>query len=79
MTAAQENPIATVRAVWCSFLLLAALGSLGAAAAGPGEKSFAEDLYGKAVDPLAASSGHVVVLLSQATASVSVTIKTESL
>jgi hypothetical protein len=63
MTAAQENPIATVRAVWCSFLLLAALGSLGAAAAGPGEKSFAEDLYGKAVDPLAASSGHVVVLL----------------
>jgi len=62
MTEAQENPLGSPR-TWCGLLLLAALASLGPAAARPGEKSFAEDLRGKAVDPLASSSGHVAVLL----------------
>jgi len=63
MTKAQENRLGLLRALSCGLLMLVALRSLLPAAAAPNERSFAEDLHGKAVDPLAASSGHVVVLL----------------
>jgi hypothetical protein len=59
----QRTPLARLRACGCGVVLLLALVFACHAAAGPQEKSFAEDLEGRAVDPLAASSGHVVVLL----------------
>jgi len=63
MAHAQKTPVGALRAGRWGVILLLALEFACHAAAGQREKSLAEDLRGRAVDPLAASSGHVVVLL----------------